>query len=209
VIGLTGTIGGGKTQVASMLKSKGALVIDADRAGHEALELPEVCGAIIEHFGPDVVAQKPQGASMSGHIDRKALAKIVFAVRPELNWLETVLHPRMRRTFQEIISHAQVLGRASAVVLDAAILFEAGWDDLCDLVIFVDAPLEVRANRVALDRGWTERELRDRESAQWPSERKRDRADIVIHNDSSLEVLRESVDLLFKRVTSPQRGTPL
>ena len=90
---------------------------------------------------------------------------------------------------------------APAVVLDAAILLEAGWDNLCDLVVFVDASQPVRLHRVARDRGWTAEVLQSREAAQWPRERKLSRADIVIHNDSSLEILDQNVDRLFRLAT--------
>ena len=92
-------------------------------------------------------------------------------------------------------------GKAPAVVLDAAILLEAGWDSLCDLVVFVDASQPVRLERVARDRGWTAEVLQAREAAQWPRDRKLGRADIVIHNDSSLEILDQNVDRLFRLVT--------
>ena len=72
----------------------------------------------------------------------------------------------------------------TAVVLDAAILLEAGWDDLCDRIVFVDAPRLERLRRVAETRGWSEETFEARERAQWPSDEKRRRADWIITNDS-------------------------
>jgi len=201
VIGLTGAIGGGKSQVAALLGQRGAVVIDADRVGHEVLEQPEVRRQVIERFGALVVAHGPDATASLGAIDRQALGSIVFASRPALDDLEAIVHPQMRQQFEAIIDHESVRGRAPAVVLDAAILLEAGWDNLCDLVVFVDASQPVRLHRVARGRGWTAEVLQAREAAQWPRERKLSRADIVIHNDSSLEILDQNVDRLFRLAT--------
>ena len=201
VIGLTGAIGGGKSQVAALLDKRGAVVIDADRVGHEVLEHPEVRRQVIERFGAGVVEHGPDAAATLGPINRQALGSLVFAARPALDDLEAIVHPQMRQQFEAIIDRESVRGHAPAVVLDAAILLEAGWDKLCDLLVFVDASQPLRLQRVAHGRGWTAQALQAREAAQWPRERKLSRADIVIHNDSSLETLDQNVDRLFRLVT--------
>ena len=164
------------------------------------LEQPEVRRQVIERFGAGVVAHGPDAAATLGPINRQALGSIVFASRPALDDLEAIVHPRMRQQFEAIIDRESVRGDAPAVVLDAAILLEAGWDSLCDLLVFVDASQPVRLDRVARGRGWTAEVLQAREAAQWPRERKLSRADIVIHNDSSLEILDQNVDRLFRLV---------
>ncbi len=204
VIGLTGAIGGGKSQVASLLGRKGAVVIDADRVGHEVLDCPEVRRQVIERFGAGVVEHGPDAAAAQGSINRRALGSIVFAARPALEDLEAIVHPRMRRQFEAIIDRESLRGRAPMVVLDAAVLLEAGWDNLCDLLVFVDASQPVRLQRVARSRGWTAEVLQAREAAQWPREQKLSRADIVIQNDSSLEILDQNVDRLCRLVTDSQ-----
>jgi dephospho-CoA kinase len=201
VIGLTGAIGGGKSQVAALLGKRGAIVIDADLVGHEVLEHPEVRRRVIERFGPGVIAHGPDAATTGGPINRQALGSIVFAAKPALADLEAIVHPRMRQQFEAIIDRELARGGAPAVVLDAAILLEAGWDSLCDLVVFVTAAQPIRLDRVARGRGWTAEALQAREAAQWPLKRKLDRADIVIHNDSSFEILDQSVDRFFRLVT--------
>jgi dephospho-CoA kinase len=201
VLGLTGAIGGGKSQVASLLGKRGAFVIDADLVGHEVLEQPEICRQVIERFGPGVLGHGADAAVAPVSINRRALGSIVFASRQALDDLEAIVHPPMRRRFEVLIEREAVRGKAPAVVLDAAILLEAGWDSLCDLVVFVDASLPVRLQRVARDRGWTEEVLQNREAVQWPRDRKLGRADIVIHNDSTLEILDQEADRLFRLVT--------
>ena len=78
----------------------------------------------------------------------------------------------------------------SLVVLDAAILLEAGWDDLCDLVVFVDAPRDERMRRVQAQRGWSRDDSRLASKPQWPCDHKRRRADLVITNDAGVDGLR-------------------
>ncbi len=205
VIGLTGSIGGGKSQVAALLGKRGAVVIDADRVGHEVLEHPEVRRQVIERFGALVAEHEPDAAATPGPINRRALGSIVFAARPALDDLEAIVHPRMRRQFEAIIDRESVRGHVPMVVLDAAVLLEAGWDDLCDLSVFVDAPQPARLERVARSRGWTAEVLQAREAAQWPREHKLSRADIVIHNDSGFEILDQNVDRLFRLLSGPLR----
>ncbi len=209
VIGLTGAIGGGKSQVAALLGKRGAVVIDADRVGHEVLEHPEVRRQVIERFGAGVAEHGPDAAETPGSINRQALGSIVFAAKPAIDDLEAIVHPRMRQQFEAIIDRESVRGCVPAVVLDAAVLLEAGWDNLCDLVVFVDAAQPVRLQRVARGRGWTAAVLQAREAAQWPRESKLNRADIVIHNDSSLETLDRNVDRLFRMATDRQSAVRL
>jgi dephospho-CoA kinase len=204
VIALTGGIGSGKSRVAELLRERGAVVIDADAVGHEVLEQPAVRRQVIERFGPGMLRPDSDVGPRDGRIDRKALGSVVFADRAALHDLEAILHPRMRRRFAEIIEREAMRGQAPAVVLDAAILLEAGWDNLCDLVVFVDASLPVRLERVARGRGWTAEVLQARETAQWPCDAKRNRGDVVLHNESSLDLLEQDVDRLFRFVTDSE-----
>ena len=139
--------------------------------------------------------------SIDGSIDRRALGSIVFADASALRDLEAILHPVMRRRFEEIIARQTREGTAPLVVLDAAILLEAGWDSLCDLIVFVDASLPVRLDRVARSRGWTAQVLRAREAAQWSCEQKRARAHVRFRNEATLEDLDRNVDGLFGILT--------
>ncbi len=117
----------------------------------------------------------------------------------------------MRRTFEKAIARAQRKAQATAVVLDAAVLFEAHWNDLCDLVAFVEAPRDQRINRLTSARGWTAETLVAREQAQMPLEEKAQQSDFVLHNDAGPEQLTQQVDRLWQRLTTPPgrsgRGT--
>lgn len=186
VIGVVGGIASGKSLVSKALEELGAVRIDADLLGHEVLLEPAVMEALVNRWGPGVL--DPQGA-----IDRRAVARIVFAPRGEhdpggaadLHYLESLSHPRIKERMVRRIRELEAEGR-QVVVLDAALLVEAGWAELCQHVLFVESPWEQRVARAAL-RGWTADELSDRESHQRDLADKRRRADWVIDNSGSAD----------------------
>ena len=196
VVGLIGGIGGGKSEVAAVLKKRGALVIDADAVGHELLKDPGVGRRIVERFGPGVLAEASGESQRAPAINRQALGAIVFADPAARRDLEAILHPPMRAWFRAVIAREKGAadGTIRPVVLDAAILLEAGWDDLCDLIVFVDAPREERMLRVREQRGWSRETFEAREQAQWPADLKRGRAQLVINNDAGVDSLRRAAD---------------
>ena len=202
VLGLTGGVGGGKSEVAAILKGRGAVVIDADSVGHELLNDPLVRDRITECFGAGVLTKSSGKPESPPAIDRRALGAIVFAEPEARQDLESIIHPPMRARFVEAIDRELRSGdpRGRLIVLDAAILLEAGWDDLCDLIVYVDAPRAERLGRVERQRGWTSATFEAREQAQWPSARKRRRADLVISNDAGIESLRHEVDRVLTHV---------
>src|SRR5262245_41288272 len=154
VIGLTGGVASGKSAVAALLAEHGFIAIDADAVGHEVLELPEVKQKLVDRFGPGVMRQPAPSAPTGASVDRRALAGIVFADTEARRGLEAIVHPLMRERFIEALSRV-LETTGGPVVLDAAILLEAGWQDLCDRVIFVDAPRLERIRRAAEHRGWS------------------------------------------------------
>ena len=194
-----GGIGSGKSAAATFLEARGAFLIDADKVGHALLNQSPARDLVIERFGPAIVVpERPEGEPPV--ISRDALASIVFANPAARRDLEAILHPRMRTTFEKAIARTIRKGIAEAVVLDAAILFEAGWDSLCDRIIFVDAPWEQRLKRVAETRGWTEEVLKTREAAQKSLDFKRNRSEFTVSNHASVEHLKRGVDTTWKLV---------
>lgn len=183
VIGVAGGVASGKSLVSEHLQRLGAAVLDADRAGHEVLREPEVMAAARQRWGDRIFGP-------DGQIDRRQLAQIVFAPAPqgpdELACLEGLTHPRITARLRGRIEELQRQGDCPAVVLDAALLFQAGWDALCDTVVFVDAPRELRLAR-ARQRGWSETEFAAREAAQGGLEEKRRRAHVIVDNSLSPE----------------------
>jgi dephospho-CoA kinase len=205
VFGLVGGIGSGKSEVARLLAERGAFVINADEVGHELLKDPAIRAQIVARFGPAVLAQTGSGSRAGPEIDRAALAAIVFDDTAALRALEAILHPRMRARFLSEIERRRDEGCWRLVVLDAAVLLEAGWDQLCDLVVFIDAPRETRIRRVAGQRCWSLEAFEARERAQWSCEQKRRRADLVLPNDNGIDQLRKELDRLEPQLA---RATP-
>src|SRR3972149_2485197 len=127
VIGLTGGIGSGKSTVARMLQQKGAKLLSADAVGHEVYEPGRAASpGIVGAFGRQIVGP-------DGKIDRKLLGPIVFSDPEQLRRLNAITHPRMKELMREKLEAERARG-APIAVLDAALLFAAGWDDLTDEV---------------------------------------------------------------------------
>ena len=194
VIGIAGGVASGKSLVANHFEQLGAVVLDADGVGHAVLEEPEVRQAIRRRWGPAVF--DPQG-----HVQRSSLAKIVFAPPPtgptELTHLEEITHPRIRKQLEQQVADLRGQG-ATAAVLDAAVMFKAGWEDFCDTIVFVDAPRELRLRR-ARERGWDESEFDRREASQRPIEEKRRRADVVIDNSGTPPQTKQQVETIWNQ----------
>ncbi len=192
ILGLLGGVASGKSLVARQLAALGAVVLDADRAGHEVLRTPEVESASLQRWGSSVFGP-------DGHIDRSHLAKIVFAPLPEgpkeRKFLEELTHPAIGS--QLLAQAATHEANTPLVVLDAPLIIEARWDKLCSRLAFIDVPREVRLAR-ALKRGWSEVEFAAREAAQESLDSKRSRADVIIDNSASAEHTQAQVARLWQ-----------
>lgn len=183
VMGFIGGIGSGKSALADWVgNTLGAKVINADEAGHRALQQPEVRKSLREAFGSGVFDE-------SGAVIRSRLAALVFGPgEPEQTarrQLEQIVHPVIRRDLEQQIADAGQ--KHELILLDAAVMLESGWQNVCDAVVFVDVPAELRLARILKTRNWTAAELARRESSQLPLDVKRAAADVTIDNSDSLE----------------------
>jgi dephospho-CoA kinase len=198
VIGLVGAIGAGKSTAARCFANRGGHVIDADALGHDALRQPEIVAALVNRWGERV--RKPDGS-----LDRREIGRIVFADPVERNALEATVFPYIGERTRQEIAGAQANPAVAFVVLDAAVLLEAGWGEMVDRLVYVDAPRDVRRARLAARSGWSESELTAREAAQWPAESKKARADAIVANSAETAALAEQVDRLLARWQIAQR----
>jgi len=187
VIGLIGAIGAGKSTAAKVLAGLGGDVVDCDALGHAAINRSEVLAELVKRWGPGV-------ANADGSANRRAVAGIVFHVRTELKWLESQLFPIIGGMALERIQGC----KAPFLVLDAAMLIEADWRQMCDRVLFIDAPRDMRVQRVAT-RGWSDNDLAEREASQLPKDEKKSQADAVLRNDGTLDELRTKIEALLKQ----------
>jgi dephospho-CoA kinase len=193
VLGLVGGIGAGKSTVAAALAQHGGKVVAADPLGHEALEQPDIRARVLDVWGGRDIL------TLQGTIDRKKLGRIVFPSPVERSRLEHLVHPYIEGRIKEEVARAKADPAARFVVLDAAIMLEAGWSDVCDRLIYVDAPRDVRLVRVRTQRGWTDQDLANREAVQMPADKKKERADAVIDNGGPPEATTAQVAALVKK----------
>ncbi|MCA9101203.1 MAG: dephospho-CoA kinase [Planctomycetales bacterium] len=182
IVGIVGGVASGKTAVRKAFEGLGAGVLDGDVSAHQVLGEEDVKQAIRRRWGEGVFNQ-------AGEVDRGQVAKIVFAPGPqaaaELRFLEDLTHPRIS---VRLCNEARRLAAEGTrlIVLDAAVMDKAGWDRLCDTLVYVDADRPTRWSR-AKARGWTQRDFDARERAQESLQVRRGRADVVIDNGGSLE----------------------
>ena len=198
VIGLAGGIGAGKSAVARALAEFGCVISDSDKAAREALDREDVRDTLVGWWGAEILAS-------DGRIDRKRVAAVVFADPEQRLRLEELVHPIVRRSREELLDMALEAGAPGAVI-DAPLLFEAGLDAECDAVVFVDAPRQMRLDRVRETRGWDEAELERREKVQIPLDAKRRRSDYEVVNNADPEQLRLRVRRILDQILEEQRG---
>jgi dephospho-CoA kinase len=194
VIGLTGGIGSGKSTVAGMLAELGARVIDADRIGHEVYRPgSEGFRRVVEAFGPGVVAP-------DGTIDRRALGTVVFTDAAARARLDALVHPLIAEEIGRRIAGAGAEGGAEPIVLEAAILIEAGWRSLVDRLWVVSVDRETATARLLASRPLTPPEVQRRIAAQMPDDERRRLADVVIENRGTPAALRTQVEKAWREV---------
>ncbi|MFC2032028.1 dephospho-CoA kinase [Chloroflexota bacterium] len=189
VIGLTGGIGSGKSTVSHFLAELGAVVIDADKLGHEAFKPgTEACQEVVAAFGDQVVAP-------SGEINRAKLGQIVFNKPESRLRLNRIMHPRICEIVKAQIEQYRQQG---VVVLEAPLLVEAGWTSMVDEVWVVVASEHTVLKRLKERTGLLEQESLARIRSQLSSEERVRHADVVINNDSSLDELKARVKELWE-----------
>ena len=196
VIGLTGGIAAGKSAVAARLAELGAIVIDADRLAREVVE-PGTPGlaAIAHRFGDAVLAP-------DGSLDRARLGSIVFANDSARRDLNAIVHPEVQRRYGELVAEAFARDADAIVVYDVPLLAEVRAASEFALVVVVDAPPEVRLDRLVNLRGMDRADARARIEAQVPDAERRAMADVVIDSSGTLEHTIEQVDALWERLVA-------
>lgn len=200
-VGLTGNIAAGKSAVASVWRSMGATVVDADDLARRAVEPGTPAhAAIAREWGTWVLEE-------GGTLDRAALRQIVFADPDARARLEGIVHPAVADLRDGEVRQAQARGER-LIVADIPLLFEVGMVEDFDVVVLVDAPEEVRLRRIVADRGLDEEEARRMIAAQMPSELKRARADIAIDNTGTLGDLQDRARDVWKQLVrrAEERG---
>ncbi|MEA3053842.1 MAG: dephospho-CoA kinase [Sphingomonadales bacterium] len=192
VLGLTGSIGMGKSTVATMFGDEGVPVFDADSAVHR-LQGPE--GALVD----EIEARFP-GTTGPGGVDRGMLAERVLGEPESLRRLEALVHPAVAREREAFLARHEA---APLVLLDIPLLFEAGGSGQVDKILVVSAPAEVQRERVLGRPGMTPEKFERILARQLPDEEKRARADFVISTAGPLDETRRAVRRILACLVPP------
>ena len=199
VIGLTGGIGSGKSTVAQFLVELGAVIIDADKVGHEAFKSgTELWREVVAAFGQEIITP-------DGDIAREKLGEIVFDNAEALSRLNQIMHPRMYDMVRAQIEGYRKRG-VEVVVLEAPLLIEANWTSLVDEVWVTVAAESKVLRRVADRTGLPESETLARIRSQMPVGEKTKYADVVINNDGDLGDLKARVNRLWQKLRTERNG---
>jgi dephospho-CoA kinase len=193
VIGLTGSIGMGKSTTAAMFREAGVPVYDADAAVHEAYDVGGVC------VGP--VGEAFPGVVKGGRIDREALRQAVLGKPEAMAKLNSIVHPLLGRSRAKVFEAAEAAG-ADLIVLDIPLLFETGGERNMDKVVVVSAPPDVQRARVLEREGMSPERLDAILAQQMPDAEKRKRADYVVDTGRGIEAAREQVREIIAKLRS-------
>jgi dephospho-CoA kinase len=201
IIGIAGGIGSGKSFVAALFGELGCAVIDADAQVREAYDDPAVRQTLREWWGDSVF-------HADGSVNRSAIAKRIFNDEDQRRRLSELVHPMVNQGRVRWMQKRASENPPVAFILDTPLLFEAGMNGECDAVVFVDAPGELRLERVRRSRGWDEAELLSRQNLQWPLDRKREMSDYVIENAADAGITRSQVRAVLSQILERTSGSP-
>ena len=196
VVGVTGAPGSGKGAAAAALGRLGARVCALDEIGHELLKDARVREKIRGTFSTGVFR------IIDGEVSREKLGALVFSDPDELRSLNRILHPRMvERVNRDIADWRESPDAEPVFVIEGALLVEMGLTSVCDHVVLVRAPRQMRLERLTHARGWTDEDLALRERAQLDDEARAARADAVVENETTLGDLDRKLEALWEERT--------
>ncbi len=192
LIGLTGTVGAGKSTALEVLAELGAATISSDAVVHELLDTDELRELLVARWGDRVAP--------AGRLDRSLVAALVFEDADELSWLEAQLHPRVGERIATWLP--SVSEDAPLAAVEVPLLFEAGMEEMFDAILCVTAPAKLRAERVAA-RGLDD--LAARDARQLPPEEKVARSDFVVENEGTPADLQAKLEALLPELAKARK----
>ncbi len=193
-VGLTGGIGSGKSTASKFFEKLGAFILDADKEAKNLLEKNEIVQhEVISEFGTDII-------NTTGKVDKNKLARVAFQDVDHQRRLNSVVHPYIYdlidKTFDKVLSD----GKYDVFIIDAAMIYESGYDIHLDYIIVITAQLKNRMERALARKTLTREEILKRIEFQWPEEEKVEMADFVIHNDGSEKELNDNIKSIIKKL---------
>ena len=193
-VGLTGGIGSGKSTASKFFEKLGAFILDADKEAKNLLEKNEIVQhEVISEFGTDII-------NATGKVDNNKLARVAFQDVDHQRRLNSVVHPYIYdlidKTFDKVLND----GKYDVFIIDAAMIYESGYDIHLDYIIVITAQLKNRMERALGRKTLTREEILKRIEFQWPEEEKVGMADFVIHNDGTEKELNDNIKSLIKKL---------
>lgn len=193
-VGLTGGLGSGKSTASKFFNSLGAFILDADNAAKKLIESSKkVKNELIKEFGTDIM-------DANSNVDKKKLARIAFQDEDHQQRLNYVVHPHIHNAIDKSFNEILDQNNHELFIVDAALIYESGYDAHLDYVIVVTAQLKHRMERALNRNTLTREEILKRIDFQWPEEDKTSLADFVIHNDGTESELNDQIVELFKKL---------
>ena len=193
-VGLTGGIGSGKSTASKFFEKLGAFILDADKEAKNLLEKNEIVQhEVISEFGTDII-------NTTGKVDKNKLARVAFQDVDHQRRLNSVVHPYIYdlidKTFDKVLND----GKYAVFIIDAAMIYESGYDIHLDYIIVITAQLKNRMERALARKTLTREEILKRIEFQWSEEEKVGMADFVIHNDGSEKELNDNIKSIIKKL---------
>jgi len=196
IICLTGGIASGKSTAAKFLEDQGANIIDADRLGHRAYDVgTQAYRAVIETFGEDIVSD-------DNEIDRKILGSKVFGQPDELKKLTNIVWPEIRRLAELEIAGFEAIYPDGIVILEAAVLLEAGWQDIGEEIWVVIVDREIAIERSISRDGFDREAVESRIDSQLTNEERVSQSDVVIENNTDQQQLFDQLQKEWNRISA-------
>ena len=189
IIGLTGSIGSGKSTAAKLFAKKGFRLIDADKVAHDVIERASVKGILVKNFGKSII--------VNGRIDRKKLGSIVFSSRKQLKKLDSIMHPIIAKEIKNKIKQYKSKNKDAKIIIDAPLLLESKMDAIVDRIIVVVAGEKEIMKRSTK---FSNVEISKRFMLQMPMEDKVTHADYVIDNTFGHDKLERQVDSIIYKL---------
>ncbi|MBO4863044.1 MAG: dephospho-CoA kinase [Eubacterium sp.] len=195
IIGITGGIGSGKSYVLNLIKEKaGTFVIEADKLAHELMQPGQVVYEnVLATFGNEIITDDKS-------IDRAYLRTIVMNDEEKLAKLNSIVHPAVKEYIKKDIEEKRASGDVKFYVIEAALLIQDNYREICDEIWYVMADLEVRIERLVKDRGYSREAAEEIISNQPDEEYYANNSDIMIENNGSQFLLEASLSLLFDEI---------
>ena len=195
LIGVTGGIACGKTEVCKVFQKKGAPVVSGDRIGKEVVEKKKkVLKELVQAFGPNIL-------NKNGTLNRRKLGEIAFATKESRDKLNRIIHPYLLKELRKRVESLRKKNKEAMVVIDAALIVEWGLEKELDYLIFVESRRENKIKRLQKLKGYSKKEALDIIRSQLPEIAKKRMADFVIRNNKGLAELREKANRLWKEIT--------